>query len=477
LRGGPARLLLLVPHLAIGGADKFNLDLVEQLTQRGWEVTVATTQTGDHTWLPRLSALTPDVFALHRFLRPVDYPRFLRYLIQSRSVQVVILSHSELVYRLLPYLRSHAPQVTFLDYCHIEEEYWKNGGYPAMAVEHQPLLDLNIVSSRHLHDWMIRRGADAERIAICHTNIDSGQWTPDPLARQAVRHDLGIADQTPLILYAARLCEQKQPLVFAQTMLRLAERGVEYRALVAGKGPDSGRLERFVQKHQLTRRVSCLGAVEPERMRQLLAAADVFFLPSQWEGIALSIFEAMAAGLPVVSADVGGQRELVTPECGVLVPRGGETAEAERYAAVLAELLASPERRRAMGAAGRERVQAHFRLEHMGDRVVACLEQAQAYHNTQPRPRPDLVLGRVCARQAVEYMRLSELADQLWAERLGPLPAGQRRDWRVEWFKKLYRWHEPYYRWYSRRGWNWLTPVREAIKRLLLRRADQLWLK
>ena len=76
--------------------------------------------------------------------------------------------------------------------------------------------------------------------------------------------------------------------------------------------------------------------------RDLLAAADMFFLPSEWEGIALSVYEALACGVPVVGADVGGQRELVTLECGVLIDRGTEEDEARQYATVLARLLDEP---------------------------------------------------------------------------------------------------------------------------------------
>ena len=93
-------------------------------------------------WHAEFGRYTPDIFLLHRFLRLVDYPRFLRYLIQSRQVDAVFVSHSEFGYLLLPYLRAHFPHVTFLDFCHIEEQ-WKNGGYPRMAVEYQEQLDLN----------------------------------------------------------------------------------------------------------------------------------------------------------------------------------------------------------------------------------------------------------------------------------------------------------------------------------------------
>jgi len=159
------RLLMLLPGLTMGGSDKFNLDLLQQLTTRGWEISIATTLPGDDTWLPLFARHTPDIFVLEHFLRLVDYPRFLRYLIQSRQVDTVMVSHNELGYLLLSYLRAHCPHVTFVDLSHSDIE-WENGLYAKMAVEYQELLDLSIVSSQQLKRSMVQQGADSDRIAV-----------------------------------------------------------------------------------------------------------------------------------------------------------------------------------------------------------------------------------------------------------------------------------------------------------------------
>ena len=96
------RLLLIAPWLTMGGSDKFNLDLLTQLGPRGWEVTIATTLGGEQPWAVQFARYTPDIFLLDRFLRPADYPRFLRALIHSRGVDAVLISHSEFGYQLLP---------------------------------------------------------------------------------------------------------------------------------------------------------------------------------------------------------------------------------------------------------------------------------------------------------------------------------------------------------------------------------------
>ncbi len=462
------RLLLLVPWLTLGGADKFNLDVLEQLTHRGWEVTVATTLQGDHSWMPLFARHTPDIFRLSHFLRVVDYPRFLYYLIQSRQVDVVMLSHSELGYQLLPYLRAQCPGVTFTDFCHIEEEHWQQGGYPRMAIEHQGRLDLNIVASAHLQRWMTQHGAEAQRIHTCYINVDADTWRPDPQQRLLLRQELAVNDATPIVLYAGRMCAQKQPQIFADTMRWLTRQRVHFVALVAGDGPDLAWLQTFVRRQRLGTQVRLLGAVPTARMRRLMAAADVFFLPSQWEGIALSIYEAMACGLPIVGADVGGQRELVTPECGILLARSTDAVtEVAQYGTVLAALLADPPRRQQMGRQGRARVEASFRLEHMAERLLVLFEEARRRHEVEPRPVPSGRTSRLCVQQAVESLQRSVAADALWWEHEQHQMSAHT--WRTRLYFTAKHLLLPYYRAGLSRDMLWLRLVKEVVKRTLLR--------
>lgn len=446
-KNGP-RLLMVIPWMSLGGADKFNLNLIEQLTAAGWEVTIAATSTGGNEWEPAYTHYTPDVFVLHRFLRLPDYPRFLRYLIGSRRPDVVMVTQSELGYLLLPYLRAHAPDTAFCDFTHIEEEEWKHGGYPNRAVQYQEQLELTIAASRHLAQWQIDRGADPDRVRVCYIDTDTRRWKPDAAERTATRAELGIGDDVPVLLYAARICPQKQPDVFAATMRRLRERGCPFVALVAGAGPDLPSLQQRIAADGLSECVRFLGPVEPDRVRRLMLAADLFFLPSRWEGIALTFYEAMACGLPIVGADVGGQHELVTSDCGVLLSRSDPATEAGRYADVLAELIADPARRQAMAAAARRRIEREFTLEHLTERMLELFDELRRLHEKSPRAVVPSALARAIATEAVEYVRVFGLADQLWAETQKPL------HWRVALatvlgrlqpiYDRLVRWHCPF---------------------------------
>ncbi len=408
------RLLLVIPWMAMGGAEKFDLDLITQLRRRGYEVSIATTLPTNYPWYRAFAGLTPDIFILPHFLRLNDYPRFLVYLIQSRQIDAVLLSNSELGYRLLPYLRSRCPNVAFVDFCHMEEEDWRRGGYPRQALAYQEVLDLNLVSSEHLREWMIDRGANPSQIEVCYTNVDTELLVPDHGLRSRVRGEMGISPDLAVILHAGRLCAQKQPRVLAEVLRELRARGLGFMCLVAGDGEERKWLSSYLRRQRLECQVRLLGAVSNERLHELLAASDILFLPSKMEGISLTIYEAMAMGVVPVSADVGGQRELVTPECGVLIAHTGGQEEVQAYADALQSLIWNSELRDSMGTSARNRVLSSFRIEQMGDRMDVLLDKARQQRRLDLRPQLGPGLALEYAVLAVEYARLCHGIAGLW---------------------------------------------------------------
>lgn len=418
------RMLAIFPWLTFGGADKCNLDAVRHLVATGWDVTIATTIDGDHSWEGEFGKATTDIHVLHRFLRTVDYPRYLRYLIESRKPDVVLISNSEFGYQVVPYLRAHNPDPTYVDLVHMEQPHWKSGGFGNLSNLYRDHFDLTVVISEHLKGWMAENGGDVYRVRPWHLGVDVDLWRPDEAARIAERAELAIPETRPMILYAGRLNRQKQPKVFAETIRRLAAADLDFKAVVAGDGEDREWLEAYMRQHNLTGHVRFLGAVSSDRIRKLLQAADLFFLPSEWEGIALSIYEAMAVGVPVVGADVGGQIELVTPDCGVLLPRSTPSAEAKAYAHAIAELLRDPTKRARMGANARDRVAASFSLEKMAERFDTLLAEAQRIRSDDPRPVPTIGDARAGAILAVEYTRLSD-DHEAFAASVGPFASHQ----------------------------------------------------
>jgi glycosyltransferase involved in cell wall biosynthesis len=376
---GRRRLLLLAPHLEIGGADKFNLDLIGCLQRdHNYEVSVITTHAGGDRWRHYFERLTPDVFTLHTFLPREDYSRFLSYFIESRKPDTVLIANSRIAYQLLPFLRS-ANRPSFVDYLHMED--WSAQGYPRLSLNCAPFLDGTIVSSGHLKKRLVEAGGVPDRIHIATTNIDPQLWDASRYDAPGLRTKYGVPEGVPVIAFIARLCRQKQPGVMASVLKTLRDRGLKFVCIVAGDGDYRRGLENFIKKHHLTQ-MQLLGAVSSEQVREILAMSDVFFLPSEDEGIALSLFEAMSMGVPPVAAGVGGQSELVSPDCGILIKPG--PSQVKEYADALQRLLTGPELRSSMGSRSRERIRHRFTLDEMGDRMAKLLESAATNNSFDP---------------------------------------------------------------------------------------------
>ena len=126
--------------------------------------------------------------------------------------------------------------------------------------------------------------------------------------------------------------------------------------MIVGDGPERGALETRIAQLGLGDRVHLLGFRTD--IPELLAGCDLFVLPSLFEGLPLSILEAMAAGKAVVATAIGGNDEAVVDGVtGLLVP----PADPEALADALRTLLREPERRRRLGEAGRRRAEAESR--------------------------------------------------------------------------------------------------------------------
>jgi glycosyltransferase involved in cell wall biosynthesis len=399
------RLLCLYPWLEMGGADKFNLDMLAGLISRGWRATLVTTMPSQHTWRAAFAHYSDDIVHLTEY--PItEYPARLLHIFETRKIDCALISNSATCYNLLPYLRAHFPHVTFVDYNHMEEPHWRDGGFPRQSLIYADMLDAQIVSSQHLKRWMIERGGVEGRIAVCTTNIDSDVWNPARYDRRALRSALGLPQSAPVTLFAARLERQKQPLLAFDVMRRVLRYSPDAYFLIAGDGMFAGYARGFLRRHGLTHRVWMLGAVSNERVRELLALSDIFFLPSQMEGISLAIYEAMAMGVAPISAAVGGQAELVAPECGRLINRG--LHERDDYTAALLHLIDNPALTRHMGDAARLRVTEHFRLEQMQTRMDDLLRHTQALRSAQQHVTLSATQALAAARHALNTARRDE---------------------------------------------------------------------
>ncbi len=195
--------------------------------------------------------------------------------------------------------------------------------------------------------------APAEKMVV----IRNGVKVPDVGGRRN--------DEMVKIVFVGRLAPPKRPIDLLEALRGLPE-NVLHRVSVklVGVGPQFGELKKYIEDNDL-KEVVLPGPLFPDQVDQVLANADIFVLPTDWEGLPYTILEAMSHGLPVISSGVGGIGEAVTIENGILVaPR-----EVVGLRRAIEKLVADPGLRRQLGLAGREKVLRDFSLDLMFDKI------------------------------------------------------------------------------------------------------------
>ena len=154
------------------------------------------------------------------------------------------------------------------------------------------------------------------------------------------------------------------------------------RLVLIGDGPERSGAERLVRQLGLSHRVAFLG--KQDDFAAVLAASDVFALPSRTEGFGLAALEALACGVPVVASDVGGLPEVVRAgETGLLVPVG----DAGAFAHAILQLTADPARHQAFRTAARADAVARFSPEPLLDQYEALYRRVLAQRLTSTPAR------------------------------------------------------------------------------------------
>jgi glycosyltransferase involved in cell wall biosynthesis len=195
-------------------------------------------------------------------------------------------------------------------------------------------------------------GVPPESIRVIANGVALGVPTSDGVAAVSARLTQAAGSRLGAI---ASLTEKKGHEVLLRAVARLRQNRVGCSLVIAGEGPDRERLEALSRKLGLAAHVHFLGHVS--NPADVVAAVDLFVLPSLVEGLPLALLEAMYAGKPCIATSVGGVPEVIrSGENGLLVPAGNEIALADAIAA----LAGSSELRRRLAAAARTTIERSF---------------------------------------------------------------------------------------------------------------------
>ncbi|HEV8305291.1 MAG TPA: glycosyltransferase family 4 protein [Gemmatimonadales bacterium] len=374
----PLSIALLIESDGPAGAEKMMLHLAEALRDRGHAVCPVGPGNGCG-WLAsefRRRGFAPEQFVIRRYL---DW-RCLRGLVDTLRRRRVDVVHSH-DFMMAVY---GAAAAAWLRRPHVITMH--GGRYFADRWSRRVALRWAAARSSAAVAVSAALQADLARVLrlpraifpVVHNGIRPCVGSPED-----VRRELGIGAEEPLIVSIGNLYPVKGHLVLLQAMQALAGCHV----VIAGQGAEEATLKAYAAEHGLAPYVHLLGYRAD--VADLLAAADVFALPSLSEGVPLALLEAMFAGKGIVASGVGGVPEVVTSEReALLVPPEDPRA----LATALARLLKDPALRRHLGDAARQRATRAFTVDTMVDgylRLYAGAVQRQRRHTPRLIATPD----------------------------------------------------------------------------------------
>ena len=174
-------------------------------------------------------------------------------------------------------------------------------------------------SHRGASDLQRLGGVDAAKLRVIGLGVEAAPALDAARVQRLRERLLGEGGQR-LVVTVARLSHQKAIDVLVEVAKRTVARHDHIRFVVVGDGPQRDDARRWAAAAGVERHLTFIGY--DDRPYEFLATADLFLLPSRWEGLPLTIVEAFRAGLPVVATDVGGVGELVDDAVGKLVAIG-----------------------------------------------------------------------------------------------------------------------------------------------------------
>jgi glycosyltransferase involved in cell wall biosynthesis len=224
-------------------------------------------------------------------------------------------------------------------------------------LQHLSKADAVFTITRHLAEEAVKRHFPASRVFHQPNAVRLAIDTP---ARQTFR--------TPPVMGAmGRHVTKKGFAEWIQALALLKERGIPFRAILAGKGEETTALKTLAAQHGLAESLTFSGWVTDKAA--FWQSIDLFCLPSLHEPFGIVLLEAMAEGLPVISTASEGPREIITSGSdGLLIPAGDIPALAD----AMAQMLHVPETAFSLAQNARQTV-AHYRLEAMAERLKTAL--------------------------------------------------------------------------------------------------------
>ena len=317
---GKINILMIISWMVTGGADKFNLDLVKRIDKNKFNIIIITTEPNTNEWRQEFEEQS-IVYDLTTFLDKKYWLAFINNLINQYKIDIIFNTNSVVGYSMIPYLKSKHPEIPIMDYVHMEEWYNRCGGYSRDSSLVSSCLDKTLVCNKNSEKILVNYfGRKQNEVETVYIGVDEQVFDPQKHEKENILKKLKIENKKNkyIVSFICRISEQKRPMLLVEILKKLKENRQDFICLIAGDGPMFEKVKYKLKIYNLLEDVVLLGNVK--ETEEIYKISDVTINCSIKEGLALTAYESLAMGVPVVTANVGGQAELINEEVGVVVP-------------------------------------------------------------------------------------------------------------------------------------------------------------
>lgn len=340
-------LLIALPFLIIGGAERLLSAISEHLARQGWKIVIVTTipvgpEHGDATsWF---AEATQEIYHLPRFLAPDRWEDFIHYLFAAKNIDLLWMVGSAFVYDMTPAIKESNPRLAIVDLL------FNTIGHTANNRKHAKAISLNLVENQEVRDWLLARGEQANRIKVMESGVDLERHAPRDKAHDMLSA-LGIPEDAFIVGFSGRWSEEKDPLGFVEIARLTQASHVVF--LMTGTGHMRERIEAAIAEACFPAgRFHLVGPVAD--VAPYIASYDLLCLNSTFDGRPVVVLEALAMGVPVLASRVGALPELVEDGVSGCLLSPGDYAG---FARCIEQIASEPGRLGEMKRKARERAE------------------------------------------------------------------------------------------------------------------------
>lgn len=350
------KILYITNHLNIGGVTSYVLTLADGLKKRGHSIYIASS---GGALLPEFTGKGITYIQIPIKTKKEVGPKILASLLKLnkflRHENIDLIHTHSRTTQVLGSLLNKKKGIKHISTCHgyfrrrLLRRFFPCWGDRTIAISEQ-------VKEHLINDFKM----EEKNIVVIHNGIDIDRFRMDGLKpKSEAKRDLGLAD-TPVVGIVARLSDVKGHIYLIEAMKEVLRDFPAAQLFIVGDGKEKKKLLKLADKLLISANI--IFKSEVTDTREVLAAIDVFVMPSLKEGLGLALMEAMALGLAAVGSDIGGIKTLIKHGTnGLLV----QTADSSALAKAISELLRDPAKREAFGRQARKFIAENFSQEKM----------------------------------------------------------------------------------------------------------------